>query len=111
MAGEERRLNPRYSFIASAEVVEEQSATGIPARISELSLHGCYLDMVNPFPMRTVVVVKVSSGSESFEAKGRIVYVHPGIGAGVVFVNVSAQSQTVLQRWLAQAEKDQKTVI
>ena len=111
MVEQERRLNPRYSFIASGEVIVEKSAIAIPARISELSLQGCYLDMVNPFPMRTVVLVKISSKSESFEAKGRIVYVHPGIGEGVIFFDVSPQSQSVLQRWLAQAEKDQQTVI
>jgi hypothetical protein len=61
--------------------------------------------------MRTIVLLRISSGTEIFEAKGRIAYVHPGIGEGVAFVSVSPQSLAVLQRWLAQAEKDQKTVI
>jgi hypothetical protein len=111
MVEQERRQAPRYSFIASAELVEEQSAASITTRVSELSLHGCYLDMVNPFPVRTVVLIKISSEPDSFQAKGRVVYVHPGIGAGVVFVDVSPQSQTVLQRWLARAEDAQQTLI
>jgi hypothetical protein len=111
MVEHERRLTPRYSFIASAELVEEQSGASIAARVSELSLHGCYLDMVNPLPMRTVVLIKISSATDSFQAKGRIAYVHPGIGAGVLFLDVSPQSQAVLERWLAQAENQQQTLI
>jgi PilZ domain-containing protein len=111
MGEQERRLTPRYSFIASAEVVDEQSGASIAARISELSLQGCYLDMVNPLPMRTNVRINISSGTDSFRAKGRIVYVHPGIGAGVVFVDVPAPSQAVLQLWLAKAENDKQTLI
>jgi hypothetical protein len=108
---EERRHAPRYSFIASAELVQEKSTVNITARISELSLNGCYLDMVNPLPVRTIVQIKISSAKESFQAKGKVLYVHPGIGAGVIFVEVSPQSQTILQRWLARAEDEQQTLI
>jgi len=111
MVEQDRRLTPRYPFIASAEVADEQSGAGIATRVSELSLHGCYLDMVNPLPMRTNVLVTISSGNDSFRAKGRIVYVHPGIGAGVIFLEVPLSSQSVLQRWLATAENDQETLI
>jgi PilZ domain len=108
---QERRLTPRYSFAASAELHEEQSTTNLTARVSELSLQGCYLDMVNPSPVRTIVLIKISSAKESFQAKGKVVYVHPGIGAGVIFVEVSPQSQAILQRWLARAEDEQQTLI
>jgi hypothetical protein len=111
MVEQDRRINPRYSFIANAEVADEQSGASIAARVSELSLQGCYLDMVNPLPMRTTVFISISSGADSFRAKGRIVYVHPGIGAGVVFVEVPLSSQSVLQRWLAKADNDQETLI
>ncbi len=111
MVEQERRLNPRYSFTASAEVVEEESGTGMTARVSELSLHGCYLDMLNPFPIRTNILLSISSGGDSFRAKGRIVYVHPGIGAGVVFVDVPPPAQTILQRWLEKMEKDKQTLV
>ncbi|HVS86716.1 MAG TPA: PilZ domain-containing protein [Candidatus Acidoferrum sp.] len=111
MVEQDRRLSPRYSFIASAELVEAKSGTAIVTRVSELSLHGCYLDMLNPFPVSTIVLIKISSKTDSFQAKGRIVYVHPGIGAGAIFLDISPQSQAVLQRWLAQAENDQQTLI
>jgi len=46
----EKRRSPRYSFIASAELIEVKADVRIVSRVSELSLHGCYLDMMNPFP-------------------------------------------------------------
>lgn len=110
MVEQERRHAPRYSFIANAELVQEKSTVSITARVSELSLHGCYLDMVNPLPVRTIVMIKISSPTDSFQAKGQVLYVHPGIGAGVIFIDVSPESQTVLQRWLARAEDEQQTL-
>lgn len=47
----ERRKVPRYPFIASAEETDLNSGARVSARVSELSLRGCYLDTLNPFPM------------------------------------------------------------
>ncbi len=44
----EQRRTPRYTFIASAELIEQKTDVRIATRVSELSLHGCYLDMMNP---------------------------------------------------------------
>jgi hypothetical protein len=105
---EEKRRSPRYSFIASAELIEERADVRIATRVSELSLHGCYLDMMNPFPKDTLVLVKISAGDAFFEAKSKIVYSQPNMGAGVGFLEVAPSSQEVLERWLDGAEKEQK---
>ncbi len=103
--GAERRRTPRYTFIASAELIEETSEVRIATRVSELSLHGCYLDMMNPFPLGTLVLVKISAGDAYFEAKAKIVYAQPNMGAGVVFLETDAQYQPVLERWLDEAAR------
>jgi len=103
--GAERRRTPRYTFIASAELIEETSDVRIATRISELSLHGCYLDMMNPFPVATFVLVKISAGDAFFQAKSKIVYSQPNMGAGVVFLETQAEYQPVLERWLDEAGK------
>ena len=44
----------------------------IATRVSELSLlYGCYLDMMNPFPVGTLVLVKISAGDAYFDAKSK----------------------------------------
>lgn len=101
--GAERRRTPRFSFIASAELIEEASDVRIATRVSELSLYGCYLDMMNPFPVGTLVLVKISAGDAYFQAKSKIVYAQPNMGAGVVFLETEVQYQPVLERWLDEA--------
>jgi hypothetical protein len=104
----EKRRSPRYSFIASAELIEERADVRIATRVSELSLHGCYLDMMNPFPKGTMVLVKISAGDAFFEAKSQIVYSQPNMGAGVGFLAVEPASQIVLDRWLDELEREHK---
>jgi hypothetical protein len=106
MGGEERRRTPRYGFIASAELIEVKADVRIVTRVSELSRHGCYLDMMNPFPKDTLVLVKISAGDAYFEGKGLIVYCQPNMGAGVKFTEIEQQYVPVLERWLDELEKD-----
>ena len=80
----------------------------IASRVSELSRFGCYLDMMNPFPTGTLVLVKISAGDSFFEAKAKIVYSQPNMGAGVGFLEVGPPSQEALDRWLDEAEKEWK---
>jgi PilZ domain len=109
--GSERRRTPRYTFIASAELIEEVADVRIATRVSELSLHGCYLDMMNPFPVGTMVLVKISAADQYFQAKGKIVYAQTNMGAGVAFLGVETEYQPVLDRWLDEAKRDSKKLV
>jgi len=106
IAYQEKRRSTRYPFIASAELIEEKADVRIASRVSELSLHGCYLDMMNPFPMGTLVLVKIAAGDAFFQAKGKIIYSQMNMGAGVSYLQIEPESQAVLERWLDEAEKD-----
>src|SRR6266705_3005140 len=106
IAYQEKRRSPRYPFIASAELIEEKADVRIASRVSELSLHGCYLDMMNPFPTGTMVLVKIAAGDAFFEAKSKIVYSQPNMGAGVGFLQIEPASKDVLERWLDEAKKE-----
>lgn len=102
----EKRRTPRYMFFAAAELLEEKSDVRVASRVSELSLHGCYLDMMNPFPAETGVQLKIwTEESTVFHTKGSIIYSQPNVGAGVRFVDVDAKNLAVLQHWLEEAAK------
>lgn len=111
MTDSQRRKNPRYAFVASAELIETRSDTRVATRVSELSLHGCYLDMLNPFPVNTLVRVKISSGDAAFQSQARVVYAHANFGAGMTFLNVEPEYMAVLQKWLEDAGKDPDRLI
>ena len=99
----ERRRTPRFSFIAQAELREDASQVRVVTRVSELSLGGCYLDMMNPFPAGTMVTLRITAGEETFETHAEIIYSTPNMGAGAVFLNVDPKHLSLLKRWLDSA--------
>lgn len=98
----ERRRHPRFPLIADAEVTEIVSGTKLRAKTSDLSAGGCFLDMLNPSPEDTEIAVRISHADTTFTARGKVVFVFPNMGMGVMFTDVPASQQTILQRWLAE---------
>lgn len=101
---EERRRTPRRPFVASAEVVEAASQSRLPTRVTELSLNGCYLDTMNPFPTDTSILVKIVRGLVFFQARGKVVYSQPNLGMGVAFQKVHPEFRQVLEGWLQEEQ-------
>ena len=95
-----QRRTPRYSFVAAAELVETESGTRINTKLSELSLYGCYCDIMNPLPVGTPIKLKITHQDATCEALGKVIYSQPNIGMGVVFTEVEPGSQTLLDKWL-----------
>jgi hypothetical protein len=106
---QERRRTPRYSFSASAELIDEQNGVSLSTCVSELSLHGCYLDMVNHFPHGTSLLVKIFRGSEFFEARATVVYSRSHLGTGVTFHEVKPYFQVILKAWLLEVMRLERT--
>jgi hypothetical protein len=101
---QERRRSPRYPFFASAELIEDKSDVRITTRLSELGLYGCYLDMMNPFPTGTSVLIKITEGQATFEAHATVVYSQANMGMGVAFRDVEDRYLKLLQKWLTDAQ-------
>ena len=99
---QDRRRSPRYPLIADAEVTEIAADTKLGAKTSDLSAGGCFLDMLNPSPEGTEIVVRISRGDSTFAARGKVVFVFPNTGMGVMFTNVPASQQAILEKWLAE---------
>jgi len=97
----ERRQAPRYPFIAEAEVTEIASDTKLVAKTSDLSVGGCFLDMLNPSPQGTDVRVRISHQGATFTALGRVAFILPNMGMGVVFTSIEHDHQVILQKWIA----------
>jgi len=97
----QRRSVRRCSFVASAEVNELSSATKLVLRTSELSIGGCYLDTLNPFPEGTLLQCRILRDDGIFESKAKVVYSNPGFGMGVAFTGIAPDQRTMLENWLA----------
>lgn len=98
----------RFSVNASAEIAPEGSpSASVSARATELSLHGCYLEMPAPFAENAPVFVKIFYENEYFEAKGTVIYVKPAEGMGLEFRDLKPHCKVVLQRWILAALRSQ----
>jgi hypothetical protein len=99
---QDQRNDPRIPIIAAAEIIEVATGTGLSARTSDISRTGCYIDSLNPMPVKTVIRLLLKHGGEELELPARIVYVSPGLGMGVRFdENLSAAQLAILDRWLS----------
>jgi PilZ domain-containing protein len=96
----DRRRTPRYPFVASAEVLERTSGTRMLARLTDISLYGCYLDMSNPLPSGSHVFVKIFRDTDFFEAEASVVYSQPNLGVGLAFREVKPHFLPILKKWL-----------
>jgi hypothetical protein len=97
----ERRAVPRYILIATAEIVEPVSEVHISGRISEISRKGCYVDILNPLPVGTLIRLRVSRDQGAFSSPGKIIYIQEGMGMGVAFIDPAADQLKILESWLA----------
>jgi hypothetical protein len=98
------RRSPRYPFFASAEIIDLQTKTKFTARTSELSRHGCYMDMMNPFPLGTSVAIRITCQERTLESPARVVYSQPNMGMGVAFEELPPGQEGTLDKWLAELE-------
>jgi hypothetical protein len=97
----ERRQAPRYPFIAEAVVTEISSDTKFIAKTGDLSIGGCFLDMLNPTPQGTDVRVRISHDNTTFTALGRVAFILPNMGMGVTFTSIEQDQQAILQKWIS----------
>lgn len=100
----QKRTGQRRSFLADADIILSDG-TSIPAQMDELSLHGCYLDTLEPIPVGTEFHLRIVDGEKACEFEGKVIYAHSGsglgiFGAGVVFTGMSAEQCTAINSWL-----------
>lgn len=98
----ERRTSLRFPISAVSELVDAKTNTCITARVSDISLSGCYFDALNVFVPGTKVHVNINHASLQFKALGTVVYSLPGMGMGVTFGDVGPDMASVLHRWILQ---------
>jgi PilZ domain len=96
----EQRTVPRYSFVATVDIVEPMSDLRISGQVSEISRKGCYVDILNTLPKDTLVRLRVVRDQGTFDSPGKIIYVLDQMGMGVAFLDPPADQLQTLDSWL-----------
>src|SRR5437667_2433638 len=105
LAGADRRIYPRYEFVAAVEVRVAESGARIETRVRDLSQQGCYVDTNNPLPLGTVTDVRITKGTQLFQARTRVVYSRAGKGMGLMFTAIEPEQLRTLETWLAESRE------
>lgn len=99
----ERRSGPRCLFQAPVELIDVRTGSRILARISDLSMRGCYIDTLNPFPLDAMVRLRIQKRNEILDVTANVSSRHAGAGMGMVFDPLSPAQRSVLESWLCES--------
>jgi hypothetical protein len=105
----DRRSASRNMLVASAEADDITHGLSVSARTSDISVHGCYLDTMNPFSPGTRIRVHLTKENETFHSLAVVIYSHEGMGMGVAFTEISEQGREILQSWTADLESGRES--
>jgi hypothetical protein len=97
-----RRSVRRCPLVASAEVTELRSGAVLSARTSEIGLGGCYVDSLNPFPVGTLVGLRIVRDQGTFETKAKVAYCDTRFGMGLAFTEMAPDQRSLLEAWVAE---------
>ena len=99
--GKERRKTPRLRCAGSAEFRAEGNKVCMLGSLTDISLHGCYVEMNTNFPVGTKVELVLTAMDIRTEAAGTVRATYPGLGMGIAFADIKPAQLLQLQKLLA----------
>ncbi len=108
--GEDRRRFPRALYRVETQVQSEESTKGQPGTVTDISLGGCYVEMLGPLPVNTVVGLDLKSGATALHLFGTIRSSQPSFGMGVEFSKMSAAEFEKLQSFVPEPSATDEAV-
>jgi PilZ domain len=100
-AWKERRQSPRLRCSGSAEFRTVASDVRMWGTVTDVSLHGCYVEMNTTFPVGTKVDLVLKSFGIRIEAPGTVRASYPFLGMGICFAEIEPVQQMQLKQLLA----------
>lgn len=98
---DEKRTHPRIPCSFPAEL-RPLSGAAVQGELADLSLSGCYVNML--FPVGAGALVEVGlwvDETTKITLRGVIRTSHPGVGSGVEFVNVTPEQHAALNQLIS----------
>jgi len=105
MPSPERRENPRFKIKVPVELYLEGKDTPYRTATSDLSLHGCYIETIFPFPIGTVLELKLQL-TGTLLVLAIVATSDPQVGNGIKFTKMLPEDIDELRAFLDAAEKD-----
>lgn len=96
--GERRQFSRRVCRI-EAQVAIVGDSVRLPARVTDISLGGCYVEMLAPLPVDTAIELMLNPGVTTMHATGKVRSSQTGFGMGVSFTGLSPEDFEKLRKF------------
>lgn len=96
----ERRKTPRFSCSGRIEMRVEGADYRMGGTLTDISLHGCYVEMNNTYPVGTKLSLELEVISMRIKLAGVVRAAYPFLGMGISFGQVEASRLAQLQELL-----------
>jgi len=96
----ERRRSPRLQCSGSAEFWPEGSDVRMWGTLTDVSLHGCYVEMNNTFPFGTRMRLTLEALGVRVRVQGTVRVSYPFLGMGICFSEIEPGQQLQLEMLL-----------
>lgn len=96
----ERRRSPRFRCSGSAEFRVDGNDVRMWGTLTDVSLHGCYVEMANTFPVDTRVNLRLEALEIRVHVQAVVRVSYPLLGMGLCFVNVEPDQRKQVERLL-----------
>jgi hypothetical protein len=78
----------------------EKDDPPVACKLTDLSLGGCYLELVSPFPVRTRIVLSMRTAELELRAEGVVRVMHPEVGMGVEFTQATEEQRQHVEKFI-----------
>jgi PilZ domain len=97
-SGRERRQFVRHACRMAAQIALQNDSLRMTATVTDISLGGCYMEMLSPLPVDTFVDISISPGDTTLQLSGRVRSSQVNFGMGVSFTGMRPQDFEVLRK-------------
>lgn len=95
--GPEKRRSPRYLCEGSIEMREESCDVRTWAAVTDISLHGCYVEAQATYPAGTILHLKLQAQGIKVQTKGTVRVNYPYLGMGISFTEIPDEERSRLR--------------
>lgn len=96
----ERRRSPRFQCSGSVELQPQDGGAHMWGALTDISLHGCYVEMPTSLPTDTLVSLNIEVLGVRFSTQAKVRVSYPSLGMGMCFTEVASEQQEQLGRLL-----------
>jgi hypothetical protein len=97
----ERRAAPRYPCRGSISIRQPGAPDRISAAVTDISLSGCYIELMETFPVGTRLSSLLNVESIPIRVVAEVRTAHSGVGMGMRFEEMSESDRAALERLIA----------